>query len=184
MSFGSILSISPLASSRATIFFRARKRSRPSTSGIVQSTNSAVSGVCLLLYVSQEWKVASKVKLRLDVEYVGGSASRISLWRLPDLEIVEVVRRRDLHRAAAFFRIGVFVADDRDAPADERQHAVLPIRCLSRSFCGCTATATSPSIVSGRVVATTMKVDGSFASNVLPSIGYRRCQRWPLVSTC
>ena len=32
-----------------------------------------------------------------------------------DLEIVEVVRRRDLHRAGAGLRIGVFVGDDRDA---------------------------------------------------------------------
>ncbi len=42
-----------------------------------------------------------------------------------DLEIVEVVRRRDLHRARALFRIGVFVRDDRDFSADERQHGVL-----------------------------------------------------------
>ena len=31
-----------------------------------------------------------------------------------DLEIVEVVRRRDLHGAGALFRIGVVVADDRE----------------------------------------------------------------------
>ena len=41
---------------------------------------------------------------------------------LADLEIVEVVRRRDLHRAGALFRIGVIVADDRNAAADQRQH--------------------------------------------------------------
>ena len=40
---------------------------------------------------------------------------------LADLEIVEVVRRRDLHRAGAFLRIGIGVADDRDAPPDQRQ---------------------------------------------------------------
>ena len=43
----------------------------------------------------------------------------------PDLEIIEVVRRRDLHRAGALFRIGVFVRDDRDFSADEGQHGVL-----------------------------------------------------------
>jgi hypothetical protein len=44
---------------------------------------------------------------------------------LADLEIVEVVRRRDLHRAGALFRIGVVVGDDRNAPADQRQDRVL-----------------------------------------------------------
>ena len=33
---------------------------------------------------------------------------------LADFEIVEVVRRRDLHRARALLRIGVFVGDDRN----------------------------------------------------------------------
>ena len=36
---------------------------------------------------------------------------------LADLEIVEVVRRRDLHRARALLGVGIFVGDDRDAPA-------------------------------------------------------------------
>ena len=40
---------------------------------------------------------------------------------LADLEIVEVVRRRDLHRAGAFFRVGIVVADDRNTPPDQRQ---------------------------------------------------------------
>ena len=38
-----------------------------------------------------------------------------------DLEIVEIVCRGDLYRAAARFRISVFVGDDRDQPVDERQ---------------------------------------------------------------
>ena len=42
-----------------------------------------------------------------------------------DLEIVEVVRRRDLDRAAALFRIRIGVGDDRDAPSDQRQDDVL-----------------------------------------------------------
>ena len=40
---------------------------------------------------------------------------------LADLEVVEVVRRRDLHRAGALLGIGVFVGNDRDLAADERQ---------------------------------------------------------------
>ncbi len=40
------------------------------------------------------------------------------------LEVVEVVRGRDLHRAGAFLRIGVFIGDDGDAPADQRQDRV------------------------------------------------------------
>ena len=44
---------------------------------------------------------------------------------LADLEIVEIVRRRDLDRAGALFRIGVFVGDDGNAAADQRQDDVL-----------------------------------------------------------
>ena len=40
---------------------------------------------------------------------------------LADLEVVEVVRRRDLHRAGALLGVGIFVGDDRDAAADQRQ---------------------------------------------------------------
>ena len=42
-----------------------------------------------------------------------------------DLEIVEIVRRGDLDRAAAGLRVGVFVGDDRDQPADQRQPHML-----------------------------------------------------------
>ncbi len=40
---------------------------------------------------------------------------------LADLEIVEIMPRRDLHRARAEFRIGMLVGDDRDQPAGDRQ---------------------------------------------------------------
>ena len=40
---------------------------------------------------------------------------------LADLEIVEVMRWRDLHRARTFFGIGIFVGDDRDEPPHQRQ---------------------------------------------------------------
>ena len=38
-----------------------------------------------------------------------------------DLEVVEVVARGDLDRARALFRVGVFVGDDRQPSADQRQ---------------------------------------------------------------
>ena len=41
---------------------------------------------------------------------------------LVDLEVVEVVRRRDLDRARALLRVGVAVGDDRDLAPDQRQH--------------------------------------------------------------
>ena len=44
---------------------------------------------------------------------------------LADNEVVEIVRGGDLHRAGAFFRVGVGVGDDRDQPAHERQDGVL-----------------------------------------------------------
>ena len=45
---------------------------------------------------------------------------------LADLEIVEVVAGRDLDRAGALFGIGIFVGDDRDQPAGQRQAHLLP----------------------------------------------------------
>ena len=49
---------------------------------------------------------------------------------LADFEIVEIVRRRDLHRARAELGVGILVADDRDAAADERQDDVLADKML------------------------------------------------------
>ena len=49
---------------------------------------------------------------------------------LADLEVVEVVGRRDLHRAGALLGVGVFVGDDRDRSIDDRQHAVLADQLL------------------------------------------------------
>ena len=53
-----------------------------------------------------------------------------------DLEIVEVVRRRDLDRARALLRIGIFVGHDRDAPADQRQDGVLADQVLPLGIVG------------------------------------------------
>ena len=71
-------------------------------------------------------------------------------------EVVEVVRRRDLDRARALFRSACPSATIRSSRPTKGSTAYLPIRSLYRSSSGCTATAVSPSIVSGRVVATTM----------------------------
>jgi hypothetical protein len=43
----------------------------------------------------------------------------------PHLEVVRVVRGRDLERAGAELRVDVLVGDDRDLAADERQHGHL-----------------------------------------------------------
>ena len=45
----------------------------------------------------------------------------LGLVALADLEVVEVVRGRDLDRARALLGIGIFVGDDRDQAADQRQ---------------------------------------------------------------
>ncbi len=57
------------------------------------------------------------VQMRVAVEDV----DRFETVPAADLEIVEIVRRRDLDRAAALLGVGVFVGDDRDQPPDERQ---------------------------------------------------------------
>ena len=75
----------------------------------------------------EEVLVFVEVYRRLD----GQDVDRRKLVALADLEVVEVVRRRDLDRAAALLRIGIFVGDDRDLPSDDRQDRhVLPTRCL------------------------------------------------------
>ncbi len=66
----------------------------------------------------QELDVAVEVELRLDVEHV----DHREMVALADLEVVEVVGRRDLHGAGALLRIGIVVGDDRDAAPDQRQH--------------------------------------------------------------
>ncbi len=60
-------------------------------------------------------------------------------------------------RAGALLRIGIFVGDDRDQAADQRQDHVLAdqMRCSARRP-DARQRRLSPSIVSGRVVATTM----------------------------
>ena len=76
-------------------------------------------------HVVEEGLVVREIELGLDVEHV----DQRQVVAAADLEIVEVVRRRDLDRAGALLRIGIFVGDDRDAAADQRQDRVLADRC-------------------------------------------------------
>ncbi len=69
----------------------------------------------------QERGVVAQIKPALDIEHV----DQRQIMAAADLEVVEVVRRRDLHRPGTLFRIGVDIADDRNAPADQRQNRVL-----------------------------------------------------------
>ncbi len=65
--------------------------------------------------------VVDKGKTRLLVEHVDLRQA----MALADFKVVEVVRRGDLDRARTLFGIGVFVADDRNAAADQRQNDML-----------------------------------------------------------
>ena len=76
--------------------------------------------------VLEERAVVLEVELALDVEHV----DQRQMVPAADLEVVEVVRRRDLDRAGALLGIGVVVADDRNAPADQRQDRVLADQVL------------------------------------------------------
>ena len=73
--------------------------------------------VVVLTHAFQEGLVAGERKLSLGAEDI----DERQLVAAADLEIVEVVRRGDLHGARALLRVGIFVGDDRDAAADERQ---------------------------------------------------------------
>ena len=61
--------------------------------------------------------VAAERELAFDVEH----ADLRQIVPLADIEVIEVVRRRDLDRAGALLGIGVIVANDRNAPSDQRQ---------------------------------------------------------------
>ncbi len=71
--------------------------------------------------VGQEVGVAVERDPGLGIQDVDRAAAMTAA----DLEVVEIVRRRDLHRAGALLRVRVFVGDDRDQAADQRQaHAL------------------------------------------------------------
>ncbi len=70
----------------------------------------------------EEGCVALELERGLDVEDVDQRQAVTP----PHLEIVEVVRWRDLHGPGPLLGIGVLVRDDGDASADERQDRVPP----------------------------------------------------------
>ena len=82
---------------------------------------------------------------------------------MPDLEVVGVVRGRDLHCAGAELGVDVVVGDDRDLPVDERVLQRRADQVAVAIVVGVTATAVSPSIVSTRVVATMTCGSSSFS---------------------
>src|SRR5579872_6442059 len=67
--------------------------------------------------ITEEVVIALERKARFIVEH----ADKRQIVPPPDLEIVEVMRRRDLHGAGAFFRVGVLIRYDRNTAADQRQ---------------------------------------------------------------
>ena len=73
-----------------------------------------------LRHMLQERRVLTQRELALDIDHV----DHRQVMPPADLKIVEVVRRRDLHRAGALLGVGVFVRDDRDGAADQRQDRV------------------------------------------------------------
>ena len=57
-----------------------------------------------------------------DVAVKGKDVDHRQLVTTTHFVVVKVVRRGDLHAAGAFFHVGVFVAHDRDAAVNQRQH--------------------------------------------------------------
>ena len=94
-------SSAPSASSSSTTRSRASKRSRPS-----KASGISPSAVCTS-------RASPSSMLSMSAGLEAGA--------LADLEIVEVVARRDLDRAAAELRVGMLVGDDRDQPPGDRQ---------------------------------------------------------------
>ena len=111
--FGSIFSRKPKSSSRATIVLRAANRSDP-----VQLFRQLVRA---FRQIAQIILVAHQRETALLVEH----ADLRQAVALADLEVIEVVRRRDLDRARALFGIGIVVGNDRNPAPDQRQDHVL-----------------------------------------------------------
>ena len=111
---GSIFARSPASAIISTIRARATKRSWPSTAAMSRAWSWSLSRPSKKSTLSVERHAALRVE---DID----RPRALGLVPLADFEIVEVVRGRDLDRACALFRIGIFVGDDRDQPADQRQ---------------------------------------------------------------
>ena len=85
--------------------------------------------VVIALQALEESKLPLSETLRFGVQNVD-RARAFGFVPPADLEVVEVVRGRDLDRAGAFLGIGIFVADDGDQPPDQRQADLLADQML------------------------------------------------------
>ena len=65
--------------------------------------------------------IALQRQIALDVE----DADLRQVVATADFEVVEIMRRRDLHRAGTLFRVGIIISDDRNPATDQRQDDVL-----------------------------------------------------------
>ena len=72
------------------------------------------------------------------------------------LKIVGIVRRRHLHRARAELRLCQFIGDDGNLAVHQRQQNMLAVQMRVALVFLVHGNAVSPSMVSGRVVATVM----------------------------
>ena len=91
----------------------------------------AVDAVQFLRELRRAFRQAAQIILVVDQREAALLIEHADLRQvvaLADLEIVEVVRRRDLHRAGAFFGIGIFVGDDRNLRPTSGRMTCLPIR--------------------------------------------------------
>ena len=91
--------------------------------------------VVIALQSVEEVEIVLEDHPRLRVEDVD-RAHALGLMPLADLEIVEVMCRRDLDRARALLGIGIFVGHDRDQPADQRQTSPLADQMLEARVVG------------------------------------------------
>jgi len=96
----------------------------------------------------------------------------------PRFEIVQIVRRRHLHHAGTEGRVRQIVEDDRDIAVHQRQPHRAPVQLGIRQSFALIATAVSPSMVSGRVVATTTNPPP------VPFTGYLMCHKCPGTAAC
>ena len=125
-----------------------------------------------------EISIGGKRHLRLRIEHVDEPQP----MPLADLEIVEVMRRGDFHRAGALLGIGIFVGDDRDQPADQRQtHALSDQRRIALVL-----RMHGDRRVAQHRLGPRRRDDDIFAG-LFPgssTIGYLKRHRWPFTSTC
>ncbi len=84
---------------------------------------------------------------------VGEYADDGQVMALADLEVVGVVGRGDLHDAGALVHVGVLIADDGDLLVQQGQDDMAAVQMGIAGSSPLMATAVSPSMVSGRVVA-------------------------------